>query len=246
MLQTDFKHFTQRRLSDQSESHGSNFELWDDTSRSGKGSLFKWNIFGSSKSTESSTATGTSSNISCSDTTTLAPPVSLAANFWNYESTQSTPKFSCETFGISGTGGSEDPTPKTSLSVPRPTRPAPSHNYPNISQQLEVFLWSRKNSYTGTLNDSIYDGDISPVAKNVSKKSSSAGPIKKGFLDSKTRFTHAHALKRSSEAASDRDAWSLSGFTEDGQDCKGPLHLHGGPPGHFMVVQTTEITVEYD
>ncbi|KAI7773934.1 hypothetical protein LA080_009624 [Diaporthe eres] len=192
VLLADFKHFTQRRDSDQSESQGSNFDFWDDGSRQSRRSLFKWDIFGSSKSVEHTNATGTTSTVSCSDTTTLAPPVGLAANFWIF---------------------------------PTPTRPAPSHNYPNLSQQLEDFLWSRKNSYAA-------NKDYKP------------GAIKQRFLSVNPRFTKAS--KVGSKDDSDRDNWSLSSIMEDGNGCKGPLVLHGRAPGQFVVVQTTEITVEFE
>ncbi|KAL2272842.1 hypothetical protein FJTKL_05959 [Diaporthe vaccinii] len=244
VLLADFKHFTQRRDSDQSESQGSNFDFWDDGSRQSRRSLFKWDIFGSSKSVEHTNATGTTSTVSCSDTTTLAPPVGLAANFWICDSAENPSKFNCEILGTCRTGRAEDSTPKTSLSVPTPTRPAPSHNYPNLSQQLEDFLWSRKNSYAGTLSESIYDGDSNPVVNTVANKDYKPGAIKQRFLSVNPRFTKAS--KVGSKDDSDRDNWSLSSIMEDGNGCKGPLVLHGRAPGQFVVVQTTEITVEFE
>lgn len=244
VLLTDFKHFTQRRASDQSESQGSNFDFWDDRSRQSRRSLFKWDIFGSSKSVEPTNATGTTSTISCSDTTTLAPPVGLGSNFWVSDSAESPPKFNCEMLDACGTGRTGHSTPKTSLSVPTPTRPAPSHNYPNLSQQLEDFLWSRKNSYAGTLSGSIYDGDSNPVVNTVANKDYKAGAIKQRLLSVSPRFTKAP--KVGSKDDSDRDTWSLSSVMEDGNGCKGPLVLHSRAPGQFVVVQTTEITVEIE
>ncbi|KAG6357456.1 hypothetical protein INS49_013333 [Diaporthe citri] len=242
VLLTDFKHFTQRRASDQSESQGSNFDFWDDGSRQSRRSLFKWDIFGSAKSVEPTNATGTTSTISCSDNTTLTPPVGLAADFWVSGSVQSLPKFNCEMFGTCGTGGTGYSTPKTSLSVPTPTRPAPSHNYPNLSQQLEDFLWSRKNSCAGTLSESIYDGDSNPVVNTVSMKDDKSRDIKQRFLGQKMNSTSAMKVVSKDE----RDTWSLSSVMEDGNGCKGPLVLHSGAPGQFVVVQTTEITVEFE
>lgn len=244
VLLTDFKHFTQRRASDQSESQGSNFDFWDDGSRQSRRSLFKWDIFGSSKSIDPSNATGATSTITCSDTTTLAPPVGLAANFWASDSAESPPGLNCEMLGTCGPGRNGDSTPKTSesLSVPTPTRPAPSRNYPNLSQQLEDFLWSRKNSYAGTLSESIYDGDSTPVVHTVSKQDNKARAIKQRSLGQKTHFTSA--VKVASK--DDRDTWSLSSVIECGTGGKGPLVLNGGGPGQFVVVQTTEITVEFE
>lgn len=135
-----------------------------------------------------------------------------------------------------------DLTPQTSLSVPTPTRPAPSHNYPNLSQQLEDFLWSRKNSYAGTLSESIYDGDSTPVVNAVSKQDSKARAIKQRSLGQKTHFTSS--MKVASK--DDRDNWSLSSVMECGTDGKGPFALSNGGPGQFVVVQTTEITVEFE
>ncbi|KAH8760448.1 hypothetical protein F5883DRAFT_681000 [Diaporthe sp. PMI_573] len=244
VLLTDFKHFTQRRLSDQSESQGSNFDFWDDTSREGRRPLFKWDIFGSSKSAEPSKASGTTSDMSCSDTMTLAPPAGLAANLWNPDPKESPPTFNSQVFCDSGSDKSVDSTPKTSISAPRITRPAPSHNYPNLSQQLEDFLWSRKNSYAGTVTDSIYDGDQKPVVEAVSRKKNSAGAVKKRFLCGKPHFTRK--LSVASRDDSDGDTWSLSSVLEDGDGGKESSLRHVGASGHLVVVQTTEITVEFE
>lgn len=244
VLLTDFKHFTQRRLSEQSESQGSNFDFWDDSSRSSRWSLFKWNGFASSKSAKASNMTGTTSTmISCGETPTLSPPAGLAADFWRADPTEK-PRFNREIFGFSETDRSGISTPKTSISVPRITRPAPSHNYPNLSQQLEDFLWSRKNSYAGTLNDSIYDGNQNPVVDTVSKNNQGARATKKHFLSGRPLFERT--FKDASNDDSDRDTWSLSSVLEHGQgDKESSLH-HGCAPGHFVVVQTTEITVEFE
>lgn len=245
VLLTDFKHFTQRRLSDQSESQGSNFDFWDDNSRSSRWSLFKWNGFASSKSAKPSNITGTKSTVmSCSDTPTLSPSAGLAADFWKADLAENTPTFNNEIFGTSETNKSRDSTPKTSIKVPEITRPAPSHNYPNLSQQLEDFLWSRKNSYAGTINDSIYDGDQKPVVDTVSKKNKGATATQKRFLRHKPFFTRS--FKDSNSDDSDRDAWSLSSVLEHGQGDKESSLNHDGAPGHFVVVQTTEITVEFE
>lgn len=244
VLLTDFKHFTQRRLSDQSESQGSNFDFWDDTSREGRRSLFKWDIFGSSKSVEPSKASKTTSDMSCSDTTTLAPPAGVAATLWNPDPMETAPIFNSKVLCDSESDQSRGSTPKTSISAPRITRPAPSHNYPNLSQQLEDFLWSRKNSYAGTLTDSIYDGDQKPVVDAVSRKNNSARAIKKRFLCGKPYSTRKLAV--ASRDDSDRDTWSLNSVLEDGQGGKAFSLHHGGGGGQFVVLQTTEITVEFE
>lgn len=238
VLLTDFKHFTERHLSAQSESQGSNFDFWDDHSRQSRRSFFKWDIFGSSKSIEPSNATGTTSTITCSDTTTLAPPAGLAAKFWISDSEESRPTFDCEILG----GLLENSTPKASSSVPTPARPAPSHNYPNLSQQLEDFLWSRKNSYADTLSESIYDGDHNPALNTVSKNANKARAVEKRFLGVKPKFTSGL------EVANDnyRDPWCLSSVMEGGQGGKGSAVLHRGVHGHIVVVQTTEVTVEFE
>lgn len=144
--------------------------------------------------------------------------------------------------GTHGTGRTKNSTPKTSLSVPTPTRP--SHNYPNLSQQLEDFLWSRKNSYAGTLSESIYDGDTRPVVNTVSNKDYKARAIKQRFLNVKPHFTSVSKIAIKDD--SDRDTWSLGSVMEDGGGGKGPIVLKGGAPGQFVVVQTTEITVEFE
>lgn len=131
------------------------------------------------------------------------------------------------------------------VAVPTPTRPEPSHNYPNLSQQLEDFLWSRKNSYAGTLSESIYDGDTKAVVDAVvSRKDSSVRDMKKRLLSGKPYFTSAFKAARKDE--SDLDTWSLSSVIEDGKGCKGTLLMKEGAPGHCVVVQTTEITVEFE
>lgn len=244
VLLTDFKQFTQRRLSDQSESQGSNFDFWDDNSRQSRRSLFKWDIFGSSKSVEPSNAITTTSNVSCRDTVDFAPPAGLAAHLWRSDSTESPPVCNFETVGTSRTEGSGSLTPETSISRPVPTHPAPSHNYPNLSQQLEDFLWSRKNSYAGPLSESIYDGDIRPVVNTVSKKNYNGRAIKQRFLGPKSQFTSA--LKPARKDDSDRDTWSLSNVIEHGESGKGPLVVHSGTAGQFVVIQTTEITVDFE
>jgi hypothetical protein len=182
--------------------------------------------------------------MSCSDTTTLAPPAGLAANLWSPDPVKNAPVFNSQVFCDSGSDKSVDSTPKTSISAPRITRPAPSHNYPNLSQQLEDFLWSRKNSYAGTLTDSIYDGDQKPVVEAVSRKNNSAGAVKKRFLCGKPHFTRK--LTVASRDDSDGDTWSLSSVLEDGDGGKESSLRHVGAAGHLVVVQTTEITVEFE
>ncbi|KAJ0120885.1 hypothetical protein J7T55_015622 [Diaporthe amygdali] len=245
VLLTDFKHLTQRRLSDQSESQGSNFDFWNDGSRQSRRSLFKWDIFGSSKSVNPSQVTETASSISCSNTATLAPPAGLAAHLWIPDSTQSSPTFNCEVFGSSETGELGDTTHKAPIAVPKPMRPALSHKYPNLSQQLEDFLWSRSNSYAGTLNDSIYEGETSPVLNTVTlSHATSARAFKNRLLGAKK---HVESVsKAANKNCSDRDAWIQSSVLEDGRGDKGPLLLHSGAPDRFVVVQTTEITVEFE
>lgn len=189
--------------------------------------------------------TGTTSTmISCGDTPTLDPPAGLAADFWKADMAENTPTFNHEIFGTSETDRSRDSTPIISRTIPTITRPAPSHNYPNLSQQLEDFLWSRKNSYAGTLNDSIYDGDQKPVVDTVSKNTKGATAPKKHFQGRKPLFTRS--LKDASRDDSDRDAWSLSSVLEDGKGDKGPSLHRCGASGHFVVVQTTEIIVEFE
>lgn len=243
VLLTDFKYFTQRRLSDQSESQGSNFDFWDDNSRQSRWSLFRWNGFGSSKSAESSKTTGTASTISRIDPLALPAPMGNAAHQWKAEASENTPKYGGEKFNYES-GMLEDSTPKSPVSTPRVTRPAPSHNYPNLSQQLEDFLWSRKNSYAGTTTDSIYDGEEKPVVETVSKQINSKKAHKKRFFHVKPSATR-DAKENSSTYDSDRDAWSLSSVLEDGQGDKACSLYHGGA-SQFVVVQTTEITVEFE
>lgn len=238
VLLTDFKHSAERNLSDQSESRGSNFDFWDDNSRQSRRSFFKWDIFGGSKSIEHSNATGTASTITRSDTTTLAPPAGLAATFWISISEESRPSFDCEILG----GRSGDSTSKASSPVPTPARPAPSHNYPNLSQQLEDFLWSRKNSYADTLSESIYDGGHNPVLNTISKNSNEAGAIEKRFLGAKPQSTSD--LKVANDNY--RDPWCLSSIMEGGKEGKGSAVPHRGAHGHIVVVQTTEVTVEFE
>lgn len=224
-------------MSDQSESRGSNFDFWDDNSRQSKRSLFKWDIFGSSKSIEPSNATGTTSTIACSDTTIFAPPAGHAAKFWISDSEESRPTFDYEILG----GQIQNSLPKAS-SVPMPARPAPSHNYPNLSQQLEDFLWSRKTSCADTLSESIYDGDHNPVLNTISKNANKARAIEKRFLGVKPQFTSG--LKVAND--NDRDPWCLSSVMEGGQGGKRSAVLHRGVHGHVVVVQTTEVTVEFE
>ncbi|KAL1848343.1 hypothetical protein Daus18300_013625 [Diaporthe australafricana] len=244
VLLTDFKRFTQRRLSDQSESQGSNFDFWDDGYRQSRRSLFKWDIFGNSKSVDPSKSTGTTTEISCGDTTTLAPPAGLA-HIWRPDSADLPPTFDCKMFGAVETDNSEDSTPEPSISIPTPTRPALSHNYPNLSQQLENFLWSRSNSYAGTLPDSIYEGEIVPVVNAVVvNKETTAKATKKRFLTGRKHF--AGGFKGSENDDSDQDAWSLSSKLEHGQAGEGAFLMHSGAPDHFVVVQTTEITIEFE
>lgn len=245
VLLTDFKRFTQRRLSDQSESQGSNFDFWDDGSRQSRRSLFKWDIFGNSKSVDPSKATGTTTEISCCDTTTIAPPAGLA-HIWRPDSPNLPPTFNCKMFGAAETDKSEDSTSEPSISIPTPTRPALSHNYPNLSQQLEDFLWSRSNSYAGTLPDSIYEGESMPAvnAVAVNKGETCAKAIKKRFPNGRKHF--AGGFKGPEDDDSDKDAWSLSSKLEHGQAGKGALLLHSGAPDHLVVIQTTEITVEFE
>jgi hypothetical protein len=248
VLLTDFKRLTQRRLSDQSESQGSNFDFWNDGSRSRRWSLFKWNGFGSSKSAGLSKAgSGTTSDMSSTDTTVLAPPAGLAARSWKPDPTAVALTFNGETFFDSTNIDSESgtSTPKTSITIPKFTHPAPSHNYPNLSQQLEDFLWSRKNSCVGTINDSIYDGDQKPVIETASRKETSARSAKKQrSLFQKQPFTRALKGGGIRDDASDGDTWSLSSVLEDGSKVS-PLR-HADSPGHFVIVQTTEITVEFE
>lgn len=238
VLLTDFKHFTERRFSDQSESQGSNFDFWDDNSRKSRRSFFKWDIFGSSKSVEPSNATGTASTVTCSDTTTLAPPAGLAATFWTSHSEDRRPKSDCESLG----GRRANLTPDASSSVPMPARPAPSHNYPNLSQQLEDFLWSRKNSYADTLSESIYDGGHNPVLNTISKNPNKAGAIEQCFLGAKPQYTGGLKVAKDN----DRAPWYLSNVMEGGEGGKRSAVLHRGAHGHVVVVQTTEVTVEFE
>lgn len=150
----------------------------------------------------------------------------------------------CETFCTYGAKTSGELTPETPVSVPTPTHPAPSHDYPNLSQQLEDFLWSRKNSYAGTLSESIYDGDTTPVVHISMKKDDNDRATKRRFLGVKSQLTSA--LKPASKDDGDRDAWSLGSVMEQGERGKGPLVLHSGAAGQFVVIQTTEITVEFE
>ncbi|KAI3393582.1 hypothetical protein diail_3931 [Diaporthe ilicicola] len=250
VLLTDFKHFTQRRFSDQSESQGSNFDFWDDGSRKSRRSLFKWDVFGSSKSVDPSKATGTITEISCSEAMTLAPPAGLAAHIWQANCSDSPPILNCEMFGVAEAEKSADSTPLAvpSISPPQPTRPALSHKCPNLSQQFEDFLSSRSNSYTGTLTDSIYEGEPLPVINTVAvnEGTSAKKAIKKRFLNSKKHF--AGVLKGAGKDEGGNDAWSFSSVLEHGQGGKGALLLHSGAPAcdHFVVVQTTEVTVEFE
>lgn len=241
VLVTDFKHFTQRRQSDQSESQGSNFDFWDDPSRQSGRSLFKWGSFGGSKPAEPST--GTTSNISYKDSACmdLAPPAGLPAHLWKTDATKCSLTLNCETHSTAGSEVSGDLAPKTFISVPTPTLRAPSHNYPNLSQQLEDFLSSRKNSYAGTLNDSIYEGDTQPVIKAIARKDDRARDVKKRLMGRGITFKNASTSP--SGDGCDRNMWSWGGVMEDGQS--GKEHCSGGPE-RFVVIQTTEITVEFD
>lgn len=233
-------------MSDQSESQGSNFDFWHDNSRQARRSLFKWDIFGSHKSTEPSSTSGTTSTTACSDTTTLAPPAGLPGHMWLSDPVETLSKVDDDMLDFSQTDRPGNLTPRICVSVPTPTRPAPSHNYPNLSQQLEDFLWSRKNSYAGTLSESIYDGDTKAVVDAVvSRKDSSARDLKKRFLSGKPYFT-SNAFQAARNDDSDLDTWSLSSVIKDGKGGNGTLLLDKGAPGHFVVVQTTEITVEVE
>lgn len=174
----------------------------------------------------------------------LAPPAGLAARLWTSDSTESPPLFNCGIVSASGTKGSGALTPEASIFVPIPTHAAPSHNYPNLSQQLEDFLRSRENSYAGTLSESIYDGDIRPVVNTVSKKNYIGRAFKQRFLGPKSQFTSA--LKPARKDDSDRDTWSLSSVIEHGEGGKGPMVVHSGTAGQFVVIQTTEITVDFE
>ena len=157
---------------------------------------------------------------------------------------ENAPTFNSQVFCDSGSDKSGVSTPKTSISAPRITRPAPSHNYPNLSQQLEDFLWNRKNSYAGTLTDSIYDGDPKPVVHTVSRKNHGARGIKKRLLCGKPYFTRKVTIDSRND--SDGDTWSLSSVLEDGDGGKESSLRHVGAAGHLVVVQTTEITVEFE
>lgn len=183
--------------------------------------------------------------MSCSNTATLAPPAGLAAHLWIPDSTESSPTFNCEVFGVSETAKLGDATQKASLAVPKPIRPALSHKYPNLSQQLEDFLWSRSNSYAGTLSDSIYEGETIPVVNTVTlSHDTSARAIKNRLLGAKK---HVESVSKVvNKNCSDRDTWSQSSILEDGRSDKGPLLLRGGAPDRFVVVQTTEIKVEFE
>lgn len=123
-----------------------------------------------------------------------------------------------------------------------PARPTPSHNYPNLSQQLEDFLWSRKNSYADTLSDSIYDGDHNPVLNTVSKNANKVRAIERRFLVAESQSTSG--LKVAND--NNRDPWCLSSVMEGGRGGKGSEVLYHGAHGHIVVVQTTEVTVEFE
>lgn len=245
VLLTDFKRFTERRSSEQSESQGSNFDFWDDRSGQSRWSLFKWNGFGSSKSTKSSNITGTTSTISYCDPLSLPPPAGIAGHRWKFGPVETIPSLNGKVFDISASDISGYVTPKSSVSIPRITRAAPSHNYPNLSQQLEDFLWSRKNSYAGKLSDSIYDGEEKSVVETISKQNlnNSKRASKKRFFYVKPSSTTD--LTEASRDDGDRDAWSLSSVLEDGQGDKA-CSLHHADSGQFVVVQTTEIIVEFE
>lgn len=173
-----------------------------------------------------------------SDTTILAPPAGRAGKFWMSDSEENRPTFACKVLG----GQIGNSLSKASLSVPMPARPAPSHNYPNLSQQLEDFLWSRKNSCADTLSESIYDGHHDPVLNTISKSANKARAIEEHFLDVNPQF--ASGLKVAD--GNDRDPWCLSSIMEGGQGGKGSAVLHRGAHGHVIVVQTTEVTVEFE
>lgn len=174
----------------------------------------------------------------------LAPPAGLAAHLWKPDSTKCSLTLNCETDSTAGSEVSGDLAPKTFISVPTTTHRAPSHNYPNLSQQLEDFLSSRKNSYAGTLNDSIYEGDTQPVIKAIVKKNDRARDVKKHLLGREVTFKNASTSPN--KDGCDRNTWSLGGVMEDGQSGKEPLVDCSGGPGRFVVIQTTEITVEFD
>ncbi|KAG8162936.1 hypothetical protein KVR01_007414 [Diaporthe batatas] len=249
VLLTDFKRFTQRRLSDQSESQGSNFDFWDDTSGQRRWSLFRWNGFGGSDSAKPSNMTGTTSTTitSCADPLALPLPAPMgnAARHWKTDTAGLSPKLNHEMFDISLSDTSGDQIPKTSASVPRVCRPAaPSHIYPNLSQQLEDFLWSRKNSYAGTLGESIYDGDEKPVVETMAGNMNGTRAAKKRLAHGRPRFITRN-LKDFGSGDSDVDTWSLNSALEDGQGGKASSLCYGAA-GQFVVVQTTEITVEFE
>lgn len=174
----------------------------------------------------------------------LAPPAGLAAHLWESVSPESPPLLNCEIVGTLSAKRSAELTPETPVSVPTPTHPAPSHDYPNLSQQLEDFLWSRKNSYAGTLSESIYDGDTAPVVQLSMKRDDNDRATKRRFLGVKSQLTSA--LKPASKDDGDRDTWGLGSVMEQGECGKGPLVLHSGAGGQFVVIQTTEITVEFE
>lgn len=78
----------------------------------------------------------------------------------------------------------------------------------------------------------------------VSRKDSNVRDMKKRFLGGRPYFTNA--LKAAWKDDSDLDAWNLSSVIEDGNGGIRTLLLDEGAPGHFVVVQTTEITVEVE
>ncbi|KUI62549.1 hypothetical protein VP1G_09664 [Cytospora mali] len=228
VLLADIKHYTQRRLSGESESHGSNFDFWD-----GDATFFKWGIFGGSKSNKLPESTSPQSDSTWSTATTMIPLDGSSLGLWTGKPPEDPPVFNCDIFQSSKIDGKLEvvdtqSTTTCSLSTTI-TSPTPSQKCPDLSKQFEDFLRSRRNSCAGTLSDVIFEGDTEAVLSSAMVSGrNSVKSVTKSFFDRKRNSVR-------SMMTVDKDTYGLSSVLENGRG-----------DDHIVIVQTTEITIEYD